>query len=80
MWVGPVWQQHFMPHPPEPITPAANKLPPRIRARTVHTAFSRIDLGPMRVFFIVSYYTKYHIVLSTKMIEKILKVRQSMQY
>jgi hypothetical protein len=65
-----------MPHPSEPITPAANKLAPRIRARTVHTAFSKIDLGSVEVLFMVSYYTKYHIVLSTKKIEKISKVRK----
>jgi hypothetical protein len=53
MWVGPGWQQHFIPQPPEPIAPAANRLPPRTRTRAVHTAFSRIDLMPVEILFIV---------------------------
>lgn len=49
----PVWQQHCMPQPSAPITPEENKLPARIRTRTVHTAFSRIDLVSVKILFIV---------------------------
>jgi len=54
MWVGPVWQQHVIPQPPDPMAPAANRLPPRIRTKAVHTAFSRIDLMPVEILFMVS--------------------------
>jgi hypothetical protein len=75
-WVGPAWQQHFIPQPSDPIAPVANRLPPRIRTMAVHTAFSMVDLFPAAVFFIVKYYTKYHIVLSIKMIKDFLNFRK----
>jgi hypothetical protein len=69
MWAGPLWQQHFIAQPFDAITPAADRLPPRIMTMAVQTAFNMIDFVPVRFLFIVSYYTKYHIVLSIKMIK-----------
>jgi len=69
MWTGSVWQQHFIAQPLDAITPAANRLPPRMRTMAVQTAFSIIILAPVEFLFIVGYYTKYHIVLSIKMIQ-----------
>ena len=67
---APLWQQHFMPQPSKPMAPAANRLAPRTRTRAVHTAFSVIDRVLLEILFMVSYHTKYHIVLSIKMIKK----------
>jgi hypothetical protein len=63
-----------MPQPSDPIAPAANRLPPRIKTKAVHTAFSIIVLVLVAILFIVIYYTIYHIVLSMKMMKRFLNV------
>jgi hypothetical protein len=60
-----------MPQPSDPIAPAANRLPLRIRIKAVLTALSMIDLLLAEVLFIVLQYKLYHIVLSTENTKKL---------
>jgi hypothetical protein len=46
-----------MPQLSDPNAPAANRLPPRIKVRAVHTPFRKKDLYLVDNFFIVKYYT-----------------------